>query len=139
MWVIDASVAVKWAVAEEDSLLAAEFIGQPLTAPDLFVTECANVFWHKTQRGEIDAQAAAHAMRGILAVGIDMVSAQSLVVVAMEIAHTLKHPVYDCLYVALAEQLDCAFVTADRRFARLYRASTRENAQKRIALLNEMH
>ncbi|HEX5078011.1 MAG TPA: type II toxin-antitoxin system VapC family toxin, partial [Geminicoccaceae bacterium] len=34
---------------------------------------------------------------------------------AFEIAAELRHPVYDCFYLALAESQEGIFVTADRR------------------------
>ena len=36
---------------------------------------------------------------------------------ALEIATALRHPAYDCFYLALAETRDAELVTADRRFA----------------------
>ena len=34
---------------------------------------------------------------------------------AMALAIRLKHPIYDCFYLALAERERCALVTADAR------------------------
>ncbi|MGH6913872.1 MAG: type II toxin-antitoxin system VapC family toxin, partial [Geminicoccales bacterium] len=34
---------------------------------------------------------------------------------AFEIAAELRHPVYDCFYLALAESQDAPLITADRR------------------------
>ena len=42
---------------------------------------------------------------------------------ARDLALTLSHPVYDCLYLALAERLARQVVTADRRFLHAVRAS----------------
>jgi predicted nucleic acid-binding protein len=36
---------------------------------------------------------------------------------ALAIAAELRHPAYDCFYLALAEAKDARLVTADRRFA----------------------
>ncbi len=36
---------------------------------------------------------------------------------AISLACELKHPVYDCLYLALADSLGIALVTADQKFA----------------------
>lgn len=38
---------------------------------------------------------------------------------ALQLAIDLNHPIYDCLYLALAIRLDTHVVTADRRFAAL--------------------
>jgi predicted nucleic acid-binding protein len=37
---------------------------------------------------------------------------------AMQVARRLHHPVYDCVYLALAEREDATFITADRRLLR---------------------
>jgi len=50
----DASVAVKWIVAEEDSLEAETLlVGNELHAPRLMVSEIANALWSKVRRGQI--------------------------------------------------------------------------------------
>ena len=41
-WIVDTSVAVKWAVAEEGADLAASFLGGDVVAPDLLRSELAN-------------------------------------------------------------------------------------------------
>ena len=33
-------------------------------------------------------------------------------------AHELDHPIYDCLYLALARRIDGQLLTSDQRFAR---------------------
>ncbi|KAA0683038.1 type II toxin-antitoxin system VapC family toxin [Roseomonas genomospecies 6] len=53
--VADASLVVKWVVAEEDSDKAkAVGLGRALLAPDLLLVECANILWKHQRRGEID-------------------------------------------------------------------------------------
>ncbi len=37
---------------------------------------------------------------------------------ALEIAIEIAHPIYDCVYLALAQRLGRTLVTADRRFLR---------------------
>jgi len=37
---------------------------------------------------------------------------------AARMAFALDHPAYDCIYLALAQALSCAMVTADERLAR---------------------
>ena len=45
----------------------------------------------------------------------DLVPAVGLAARAFAIAKALRHPVYDCLYVALAERLGAHMVTADAK------------------------
>jgi predicted nucleic acid-binding protein len=37
---------------------------------------------------------------------------------ALELALALEHPIYDCVYLALAERMERRLITADRRFIR---------------------
>ncbi len=49
---------------------------------------------------------------------IEVVPTRSLLEAAARLAIELDHPAYDCLYLALALDQDCRFVTADDRFNR---------------------
>ena len=51
--VIDASVAIKWVIAEHGTREALSLRRHRLFAPDLLVAECANVLWKKTRRNEL--------------------------------------------------------------------------------------
>lgn len=57
-FVVDASVVVKWAVAEEWSREATQLLGRELMAPTLLQAECANVLWTKARRREITSSEA---------------------------------------------------------------------------------
>ena len=117
--VIDASVAVKW-VVEEDGTSEALMLRRRarLIAPELLVAECANILWKKVQRDELSNDEAFLAARLLQAADIEFVSSRSLLETATRLAIELDHPVYDCLYLALAVDRDCRFATADERFVR---------------------
>jgi predicted nucleic acid-binding protein len=120
-FVVDASVAVKWFVPETDSDLALKLrsLGQPLVAPDIMPVEIVNVFWKLVQRDEIDRAHARSALRS-LTEGVVLYPAEALLADGLEIAFDLKQPIYDCLYIALAEQIEAPLVSADRKlFAQL--------------------
>jgi predicted nucleic acid-binding protein len=122
--VVDASVAVKWVVDEPDSDLAALLLdGRPLLAPDLLWVECGSVLWTKVRRGVLPAADAALAGRVLRGADIETVAGRLLLDDALSLALRLDHPVYDCLYLALAIQRERPFVTADRRFAERVEAS----------------
>lgn len=137
-WVIDASVAVKWALQEQHSSVAEEFLAQDLLAPELLLVECANVFWHKVSQQEMDAAVAEIALRGIFGVGIEFVADEALLLRALAMANQIKHPVYDCLYAALAELRGAPMVTADEKFARVYRTKRIVETPAKIFLLSEV-
>ncbi len=47
--VIDASVALKWVIDEDDSEAAQELVSDhALAAPELLLIECANVLWTRS-------------------------------------------------------------------------------------------
>ena len=117
--VIDASIALKW-VVQEDGTNQALVLRQhaKLIAPDLLVPECANILWKKVQRKELARDEALLAARLLQGAEIELLPTRSLLEQAARIAIELDHPAYDCLYLALAMENGCRFVTADERFIR---------------------
>jgi predicted nucleic acid-binding protein len=49
---------------------------------------------------------------------IELVPTRSLFEAATRMSIEIDHPAYDCLYLALAVEKKCQFVTADQRFLR---------------------
>jgi predicted nucleic acid-binding protein len=117
--VIDASIAVKW-VVEEQGTPEALAVRQraKLIAPELLVAECTNILWKKVQRGELLKEEALLAARLLQGAEIELLPTRSSLEAATRLAIELGHPAYDCLYLALAIEHDCRFVTADERFLR---------------------
>ena len=56
---------------------------------------------------------------------------------ALRLALLLDHPIYDCLYLALALQTHPPLVTADRRFVAAHRAGI-ERLAASVILLDEL-
>ena|SRR5215475_13444549 len=124
-WVVDASVAIKWVIPEvlseeADRVRAGD---DEMLAPDMLLVEVANALWRKMANREISPHEADRAFALLIESGIDLRPTAPLLPRAMQVARRLHHPVYDCVYLALAEREDAAFVTADRRLLR--RASAR--------------
>jgi len=117
--VIDASIAIKW-VVEEDGTSEALTLRRnaKVIAPELLIAECANILWKKVQRNELSKDEALLAARLLQAAEIEFLPTHSLLEAAAQIAIELNHAAYDCLYLALAAQRDCRFVTADESFVR---------------------
>jgi predicted nucleic acid-binding protein len=115
--VIDASVGLKWIVEEEDSDLAgAAAQGRSLYAPALFAYEAANALQMRVRRGLLTVPAARDAFADLARSPLILVPASyASVVPAMTIAGELSHTVYDSAYLALAAELGCPMLTADRR------------------------
>jgi predicted nucleic acid-binding protein len=117
--VIDASIAIKWVIEEEGTPQALTLRREAkLLAPELLVAECANILWKKARRNELSREEALLAARLLQTAAIELVPTRFLLAAATRIAIELDHPAYDCLYLALAIENDCRFVTADERFLR---------------------
>ena len=117
--IVDASVAVKWLVREPLSSEASRLLtgGVSLLAPDLLFAEAANALWAMRQRGELadaDFEDAVETLRG--APVLIPSTLLQLTPAASRLAADLRHPIYDCFYLALAIQEKAPCVTADARF-----------------------
>lgn len=118
-FVIDASVAIKWVVLEEDSTAAVAVLEHcPLSAPDLLVAECSNILWKKVRRGELDSDHALLAARALQGTDVELLPTRHLLETATRLALDLDHAAYACVYLALAMENDWPFVTADMRLRR---------------------
>ncbi|MBM3482025.1 MAG: type II toxin-antitoxin system VapC family toxin [Alphaproteobacteria bacterium] len=120
-FVVDASVALKWFVPEVQSRAAEELlhVQAELHAPDLLVVEIANAAWKKVLRREIDRRQAMSIAFVIHRGGPRLYPSEIFIERAAELAMTLNHSVYDCLYLACAENLGATLVTADARLLKM--------------------
>ena len=127
--VVDASVALKWFLSEEPHASQAVAVvqdGATLIAPDFLIAEVCNAAWRSARLGRI-SQAQVDAIAANLPRFFDsLVSASSLARRAVAIAGQLDHPVYDCLYLALAEAEQAELVTADMRLLSKVQTTTWE-------------
>ena len=116
--VIDASVALKWVLDEDESEAAQDLVADhPLAAPDLLMIECANVLWAKARRGALTRELARDAPHAIEATPIWLLPTASYVTAAQAIAFDLDQTVYDSVYLAAALAEHATMVTADQAFA----------------------
>jgi predicted nucleic acid-binding protein len=122
MPVVDASVAVKWVIDEEGSDAAADLAGESLSAPDLLLAECANVLWVKARRREITNEEVLERLALLRSAPVLLVPLEELIEGATRLAVILDHPVYDCLYLALAIRENTRLITSDQHFARSVQA-----------------
>ncbi len=116
--VVDASVAAKWLIAEPDSEIAAMLLDGSfdLQAPRLLASEIGNMLWRKAVNGSIDDHEAARLAAALLEMPLQWRDDERTCVEAVRIAVELGHPVYDCMYLALASLIGSQVVTADKRF-----------------------
>jgi predicted nucleic acid-binding protein len=117
--VIDASVAIQWVLPESGSAIAASLRSERLIAPALWLIEAANAIWKRQQRGEMSIGQAGVRLAELASAPIASLLVEPYIASALQLGAALNHPVYDCLYLAVAIHHETHVVTADRRFAAL--------------------
>lgn len=119
LFVVDASVVVKWFIPAEHSDVAELLLDEnfKLAVLRLFFSEFGNTLWKKFSRSEISQEDVLDATVQLRAAELEPMPDELLLNSAIGLASELSHPVYDCLYLALADSLDTAVATADRKFA----------------------
>ncbi len=135
--VIDASVSVKWLVPEEDSAIARNLLGDghEMLAPSFMALEAGNTLLQKVRRGVFDQSQAFRRSQEIFSLPIEWKDTAALTPEAIRLALELNHPVYDCIYLALARQADAVVVTADSRFVNV---TTRTPYEGTVIPLNRL-
>ncbi len=120
--VVDANVAVAWAVQEpytpwSSTLLAQwEQTGVLMLAPALFAAEVASTLRLSIKMNKLDESDAREALAFILETVTIWPHDRDLAARALSIARTINHTfVYDAMYIALAERAGCELWTADKR------------------------
>lgn len=100
------------------ALLQAREAGDDLHAPDLLLIECANAFWKRVGRGELDRDSAMSAIGELsMLEDLNLHSLDGQLVppaLSLAVAHSLT--AYDATYAALAVQLGGNVISGDRRF-----------------------
>ena len=130
--VIDASVAVKWVLPEPATDEALALQDEQLIAPELWLAEAANALWRHVRVGEITPEQALARMHELTRAPVVSLPIEPHVERALAFAIELAHPIYDCLYLAVALTRDTYVVTDDRRFVA---AANRRELAGRVRLL----
>jgi predicted nucleic acid-binding protein len=124
-YILDASVAFKWEVAEPDSdkanLLRDDYRNgiHVLLAPDFFPLELAHALTRAERQGRIAVGQARPLWGDILTTLPVLLPSFPLATRAIDISSQMRIGVYDCLYVSLSEQEKCQLVTADHKLVKL--------------------
>ena len=113
--VLDASVAIALVVQEPGTAAAlAAVAGTEPIVPDTFWGEVANALARKVTLCVIDRGTANDALDLLRKLVERTVPTEPLIASALAMSLDLAHPVYDCLYLAVAMACEAPLVTADR-------------------------
>lgn len=124
--ILDAGVAVKWAIPSAGETLISESVEllKRYTAgeinfivPDIFWAEVGNVLWKGVRQGRWPQAVAEGTATDFRERNFLTISSQDLLPEALRIALAHDRTVYDCLYVALAIQFKTEMITADEGLA----------------------
>jgi predicted nucleic acid-binding protein len=124
IYVLDSSVAVKWAIPEigaEKALALRNDVRNKIheiIAPDVFASEVAHALTKAERMKAILIGDAKKHLLAILTAGPDLYSYLPLLTRAVDISSATRIAVTDCIFVALAEREDCVLVTADDKLAK---------------------
>lgn len=116
-FVVDASIAVKWVLPEHDSDAATALQWHELLAPSHWIIEAANALWSRGRRGDLTPAEVARRVAALERTPVISLDARSHLAAAVGLANEMAHPIYDCLYLAIARSEGTPLVTADRKLA----------------------
>src|SRR5262245_46204572 len=123
-YVLDSNVALKWVLPEADDVKAIRIRDEfaqglhELLSPDVFPIEVAHALAQAERRGDIRHGEGSQKMADVFTYMPDLHPYLPLLPRAFAIASQARIGVYDCLYVVLADQQGCEFLTADDRLVR---------------------
>jgi predicted nucleic acid-binding protein len=123
-FVMDASVAAKWATPEIIEPLATQahrFLRAyvdgtiQVVVPDLFWLEIGSFLWKAAKRGTITPGLAQHALEAMLNRDFPTAPSRAFLPEAFKIACGFDRTIYDSTYVAMAAATGRHLITADER------------------------
>ena len=136
-YVVDSSVAMKWYIPESlfAQAVGLQSCGIPLHAPDFLEIELAAIAWKKIRRDGLARADADFIIAQLPALPLTRHPTGPLVAPAFELADRINRTVYDCIYLALAVQLDGVMVTADEKLANALAGTAWANRITKLAEL----
>lgn len=121
-YVLDASVATKWFLNDEENAAEADWLLQSfrdgridLVAPDHIRYEVPNAIRNAIRTRRVSENEGIEAVDEFFSWGIRVVAADDIIVAGMSMALRFDCALYDGVYLALAETLNSDLVYADKR------------------------
>ena len=120
MFVVDASVVIKWFVPEVHTAAARRWLesSHEYVSPDLLFPEAGNALWKKVRRRELTVGEGQRLADDLASVAVEVIAMRALLPDAHTLALSTGLTVYDAMYVTLAVRLDTQVITADDRLTR---------------------
>lgn len=120
--VLDASIAVKWYLLDEEYAQEAAILFDRLSDGDIavivpshFQAEVSNAVRNAVRGRRSTIQDARNALANLLSLNISSIPMDELLLDGLEYALRYDCAFYDALYLSLADQIGCPFVHADGR------------------------
>src|SRR5215467_12182730 len=115
---VDASVAVKWLIREDNTDEARRLLDPTyrLYAPDLFPVEVINTITRRVRRRELSSRDAVERIRVFNGIPVLLQDYRACLPAATSLALSYRQALYDCIYLGLAARMGLPYVTADERF-----------------------
>ena len=117
--ILDASVILKWFIKEEDSDKAKELkeshiIGKfNIIVPDIIIYEVGNALRYEP---EFSLREVNRSLEELYELNLDIIAPlPDILTLIAEIAYRYNITFYDASYIALAQELELQFVTADQK------------------------
>ncbi|MCE7480993.1 type II toxin-antitoxin system VapC family toxin [Microbacterium profundi] len=115
MIVVDASIVLDHLLGDLDAAVSTRIDGADLAAPDLLDVEVASALRGLWLGHKVTEERVHTTIDDLARFEADRFASSMLIPRAMQLRENLT--VYDATYVALAEVLECALLTRDRRIA----------------------
>jgi len=118
-FVLDASGIIEFLIPGPWTIDIRAFIDK-LTAddqvfvPEFCLLECTNVIWKHIRFNGMPQAVAEDVLNVLQSMPLATVPSERLLLVALHMAFTNTLSVYDCVYIALARDLQCPLVSLDR-------------------------
>ena len=123
-FVLDCSLAAKWVLPEPDRAPALRLFERyqsgeiSLIAPDLLLAEFASLLARRNRRKQISTKQAHEAFHLMTRCAPRLFDMRPRLFRALDLSLRHQMSLWDCVYVALAVEHGCPFLTADRRLFR---------------------
>lgn len=119
-YVVDTSVVIQRLIVEVHTPYVRRLFAQMaqelvMVVPEFCFLECANVLWKQVRFQGMPQQTAENLLMELLELPLQVVWGSQFMSRALQIGLAHQLAIYDAIYLALAESLDCALITVDRR------------------------